>query len=395
MSAELRANTPTPPANRGPQANRWASVAARGAFALPVCQNCGRVQYPLRERCRDCLSSVIRMQDLPRGGRLLAATRLHRSNHGYFATRVPLRIGTIELDAGTTVLAFVSERCAKPLQRVHMKCGLDLAGQAILIAVPEEDKESDVVTLEDPTRQIEGKIVLLTGANGGIGTALTDALLRAGAAEVIAAVRSAGAIVSTDPRVRKVELDVTDRGAVDALSKNCADRVDILINNSGVNTGHRVFEQSIEEARREMEVNYFGLLQMAQAFMPTMMRRGQGVVVNMLTVLAHVNLPIMATYCASKAAAQSVTQALRAEAAGFGVRVVGVFPSVVDTPMSAYVPTPKLAPEQLAIALVDAIRNGSEDLYPGSAEELRFSLQQDWKVVERSMAVRLDAARKR
>jgi short-subunit dehydrogenase len=115
-------------------------------------------------------------------------------------------------------------------------------------------------------------------------------------------------------------------------------------------------------------------------------------VVNMLSVLAHVNLPLMASYSASKAAAMSFTQAFRAEASGSGVRVCGVYPSLVDTAMSARAPGPKLLPQELAAQLIDAIRVGFEDLYPGAAEPLRAAVQRDWKAAERQMAQRLAAA---
>lgn len=379
-----------PPTGRGKLAARWASTAARGAFELPTCDDCGRIQYPLRELCRHCLSANVRFKTAPRGGKLLATTRLHRSNHPYFFSRLPIRLGSIELDAGATVIAFLSEDCTQVGARVTLRCGIDLSGQPILSALPETSLETDAMTLSDTSREIEGKVVLVTGSTGGIGSALIHAFLNAGASRVIAVARKP--IAWPDARVLSLELDVTDRAGVNAAANVHAKSIDILVNSSGVNTGGRILEQRPEDAVREMEVNYLGVLHMAQAFLPAMIERRAGVLMNVLTVLAHVNLPLMATYCASKAAAFSITQALRAETQRTGVRVCGVFPGVVDTEMSAHIAGPKLAPAELASAVIAALRNGTEDLYPASAEAVRALLQQDWKAVERSMAARLAGA---
>lgn len=244
------------------------------------------------------------------------------------------------------------------------------------------------LNMHEPNRQVQGKVVLVTGATGGIGRCLTAAFLEAGAREVIATCRqrSAGA----DPRLTWMVLDLTSRDDIERVAREVGERVDILVNNSGVNANSRLFADSAaHDARQEMAVNYFGLLDMLQAFGGPMRARGSGVIVNMLTVLAHVSHPMMASYCASKAAALSLTQAARAELARHGVRVCAALPPAVDTAMSGHLPGPKLQPEVLAHAIVDAIRDGAEDVYPGMAEELRHALQADSKAVERMFAARL------
>lgn len=234
---------------------------------------------------------------------------------------------------------------------------------------------------------LKGAVVLVTGASGGIGQALVDALREAGAAEVIAADRKAS---SWPAGVTGIDLDITQRESVARVATEVADRVDILINNAGVNANQRLFAEGFSAAaRQELEVNYFGLLNMTEAFAPEMLKRGRGVIVNLLTFLGHVNLPLMASYCASKAAAHSITQALRAELSPGGVRVLGVYPTVVDTPMSRNVPTAKLSPAQLAIDVIEAIRCGGEDLYPGAAVQAYQELLADPKLVERRMATRV------
>ena len=112
----------------------------------------------------------------------------------------------------------------------------------------------------------------------------------------------------------------------------------------------------------------------------------------MLSVLAHVNLPMLGSYSASKAAALSLTEAARAELAPCGVRVCGIFPGAVDTRMSAHIPPPKLAPAQLAEAVVRMLRDGVEDIFPGAAAEgLNKAIRADRKAVEKEMAARLPA----
>jgi short-subunit dehydrogenase len=224
--------------------------------------------------------------------------------------------------------------------------------------------------------EVANAVVLVTGASGGIGIALAAALREAGAAEVLCPGRR--------------ELDVADPESVRRAAARLADRVDILVHAAGVNANRRLFTDGVEAtAREEMEVNYFGLLRLAGAFAPPMRSRRRGVIVNILTVLANVNLPLMATYCASKAAAHSLTQALRAELSRDGVLVCGIYPPVVDTAMSRHVPGPKLAPAELATLIVRAIRDDAEDLYPGVAQALVTQYHADPKLVERRMAQRL------
>jgi NAD(P)-dependent dehydrogenase (short-subunit alcohol dehydrogenase family) len=237
---------------------------------------------------------------------------------------------------------------------------------------------------------VSGAVVLVTGASGGIGQALVAALRHAGAAEVIAADRNAS---QWPTGVTGLELDVTQPEAAARAAAEMG-RVDILINNAGVNANQRLFAPGFSAAaRQELEVNYFGLLNMAEAFAPAMQKRGRGVIVNLLTFLGHVNLPLMASYCASKAAAHSITQALRAELGPSGVRVLGVYPTVVDTQMSRNVPTAKLSPAQLALDVIEAIRSGEEDLYPGTAAQAYQELLADPKQVEHRMAMRVAAPR--
>jgi NAD(P)-dependent dehydrogenase (short-subunit alcohol dehydrogenase family) len=204
-------------------------------------------------------------------------------------------------------------------------------------------------------RDIEGKTVLVTGAFGGIGQALVHALLEAGAAQIIAASRTPHP--SNDRRIVTATLDVRDQASVAALAGTHP--VDILINNSGVNTNTGPLAGSAaKNARDEMDANYFGLLNMCWAFAPPMVARGNGVIVNMLSTGALKVLPRMTSYCASKAAAWSLTQGLRAELEAKGIDVIAMFPGATDTRLTAHLTIPKLSPKTVADATIAAIRDG-------------------------------------
>jgi NAD(P)-dependent dehydrogenase (short-subunit alcohol dehydrogenase family)/uncharacterized OB-fold protein len=377
-----------PPKARGPMARRLSAAAARGALELPFCEACGAAQYPLRERCGQCCSGRMAWRPALAMGTLLSQTAIRHSSEPYFQDHRPILVGSVLFDDGPVALMFLAKGCGASGSRVRILNQLDRAGEAVLVAVaPDTDNQDGANVMEDPNREIAGKVVLVTGANGGIGRELVAAFRGAGAAEVIEIGGPTGA--AKDGPMRG--LDITDRGAVATLASAVAERVDILVNNAGFNANAGALSPVDGSlARHEMDVNYFGLLNMIQSFAPAMRARGQGVVVNMLSILGLVSLPAIGSYCASKAAAWSLTQAARAELAPWGVRVCGVLPGAVDTRMSAATPPPKLAPKQLAIEILKAIRDGVEDVYPGPmAERVFASMRADPKAVEKEMSSRL------
>jgi len=142
-----------------------------------------------------------------------------------------------------------------------------------------------------------------------------------------------------------------------------------------------------------MEVNYLGLLRLAQAFGPALKgRSADGVAhatawVNLLSIYALANFPPHGTYSASKAAACSLAQCLRAEMRPAGIRVLNVFPGPIDDEWNQQMPPPKLAPAALASAVVKALREGLEDVYPGDvAQEWLERWRDNPKVLERELA---------
>jgi 2-keto-3-deoxy-L-rhamnonate aldolase RhmA/NAD(P)-dependent dehydrogenase (short-subunit alcohol dehydrogenase family) len=250
---------------------------------------------------------------------------------------------------------------------------------------------------------LKGAVALVTGTNRGIGPATVKALLAAGAAKVYCGARDAKSIaklIATSPKkLVAIELDVTRPEQVAKAAKTCSD-VTLLVNNAGVNFNTPLIgHDGTENARHEMEVNYFGTLAMCRAFAPALKKARSrdnkgGTIVNMLSVLAHVNLPLMGSLCASKAALLSLTQALRAELAAQGTHVMAVLPGAVDTDMTAMLTIPKMKPADVADAIVHGLEYGLEEIYPGDmAMGLAAGISQDAKSVEKQFAGFLSQAK--
>jgi NAD(P)-dependent dehydrogenase (short-subunit alcohol dehydrogenase family) len=205
---------------------------------------------------------------------------------------------------------------------------------------------------------IADKTVLVTGANRGLGQALVEEALRRGAKRVYASSRRA--FTHPDERVTPIELDVTNAAQIQAA----ADRVkslDILINNAGVSVPDDLSDRAAFE--QHFAVNLFGTWATTAAFLPSL-TRSRGAVVNVVSVGALAAVPILPAYSASKAAAFSLTQSLRALLAGRGVGVHAVLPGPIDTDMVRDLPIPKTSPESVAQGILDGVENGDEDIFP-------------------------------
>ena len=238
--------------------------------------------------------------------------------------------------------------------------------------------------------EIEGKRVLVTGAGRGLGRALALACLGAGAREVLAGARQPKSLENLretvqDGRLTPVRLDVTSEDDVRAAAD--LGRVDILINNAGVCVYGSVLDVGIGELQHEIGVNYFGALLMARAFAPAMIAHGNGLIVNVASILAKVNLPALGNYCALKAALLSLSQALRGDLREKGVRVITVLPGTIDTDMSRAFGGPKMSPEQAASEIIEAIRAETIETPIGdAAREVMAGLRSDPLAIERSFA---------
>jgi short-subunit dehydrogenase len=239
---------------------------------------------------------------------------------------------------------------------------------------------------------IENSIVLVTGANRGIGRALVTALVNGGAKKVYAGIRDIGAFIDSDPhflenfkgKVEPVSLDITKKNQVDSAVKKAYD-VQLLINNAGIaNYSGFIAADDLASARQEMEVNYFATLTMIRGFASVLKKNGGGAIVNILSVASLVNFPMLGSYSASKAALFSLTQGVRAELAAQGTVVTGVFPGPIDTDLAKGIDMEKASPEEIALGTLRAIESGQEDVFIDEmAVQFQQGLLSDPKAVER------------
>ncbi len=391
-----------PPSARGRTALGMTAAAAEGRFELQVCRRCRAVQYPPRDACHRCLSSSLKWTPQAGAGELLAETVLHHSNDPFYRERLPWRLGLVQLVAGPTVIVHLHGDVASAPTKVRVGARLDRAGAAVLIGFPPQESEymADDKMLREMASDPKFRKILVTDGKTEVGQAIVKALVKAGAeivwvghAEPWKQLGGIGDIAAL-PQVALVPLDLTDGRSVTELAGEIGGKVDIVINNAEV---HRAFgiasRRGIDAARAEMDINYFGLLRLAQEFGPALRARSAdgethaAAWVNLLSVYALTNFPPHGTFSASKAAACSLAQCLRAEMRTSGIRVINVFPGPIDDEWNQNLPPPKVAPAALASAIVKALKEGIEDVYPGDiAQEWLERWRDDPKVLERELA---------
>ncbi|MEW6583631.1 MAG: SDR family oxidoreductase [Actinomycetota bacterium] len=228
-------------------------------------------------------------------------------------------------------------------------------------------------------------VAFVTGASRGLGRHLVDALLARGARRAYATARDVSAITAHE-RVVPVRLDLTDsRSIADAAAR--AGDVTLLINNAGTAAFAMPLEADPQGVAREMSVNYAGTYAVIRAFVPVLERNGGGTIVNVLSLLSLASLPMMAGYSASKAAAHSLTQALRPVLAPRGIAVHGAYPAGIDTDMLAGLDLPKTAPRHVAEAILDGVAAGHEDVFPDpNSQQAAEVWLSDPKGLERQLA---------
>ena len=395
--------TNLPPVGRSRVALGLTAAAAQGnALQLQTCKDCGVTQYPPREACGTCLSDRLQWRQQAGGGELLAQSILRHSNHPYFNERLPWRIGTIRLDAGPTVIAFLTDSVPGAPGRVRVSLRLDRAGEAVLVGQPEHEDsmQRDEKLQQETGWDPRGRNVLVSDGKTAVGQALVRALVGAGAETIWVGhpeplKKHAGlAEIAGLPGVQLVPLDLADSRSVAELAGQLGGKVDIVLSNAEVDHAQAVGSpQETDVARAEMDINYFGLLRLSQAFAPALQARAADGArhavawVNMLSVFALNRFPARGTYSASKAAALSLAQGLRAQMLPHGIRVLNVFPGPTDDEWNQDLPPPKLSPAALASATIAALIQGVEDAYPGDvAQEWLARWRENPKALEREVA---------
>lgn len=402
-SPELRTRVPMrPPEPRSRASMGLTAAAAEGRLALQCCADCGTWQYPPRDACAACLSEDLPFTDLDGAGTLLAETTVRVSSRPYFRERLPWRMGSVQLEAGPVVLAHLHPDVPEAGARVRLTVKLDRAGQGVMLALPQDDTPNmeDAEIMRALTSDPKHRRILISDARAPVALPLSRALLAAGAAEVRAGLAEdwlpfEGRAALEAAGVQIVPLDVTDTASVQRLAAQVGGKVDILVNTAQlVRAGGPLARGDVHVAQREMEVNYFGLMRLAQAFGPGMCgRTADGVnsavaFVQLLHVGAVANHPDFGAFSASQAAARSLAHALRAEFRGAGLRVMTVIAGPTESEWFEPLPPPKVSPNALARDIVRGLQGGLEDVWSGDiARDIQDRLRRDPKVLERELTM--------
>jgi NAD(P)-dependent dehydrogenase (short-subunit alcohol dehydrogenase family)/uncharacterized OB-fold protein len=389
-----------PPFSRSRKAIAFTAAAAEGRFVIQVCAACQHATYPAREICPKCWSMELEWLDAEEGGQLISETTLRTSINTYFRERMPWRIGTVKLDAGPTVLAHIHGDVNEK-ERIRMIARTDKSGQGVLFALPAEETPNmaDDRQLRTLTCDPKHRRALVTDGRSELGQRTARALADAGASLIFVGIAEewrpydGSDELAAIPGVKIMPLDVTDTISVNELAGEIGGKTDILVNTAEhVRPGATLEREGILTARNEMETNYFGLMRLMQAFGPGMLARGADgdnsacAWVNLLSVYALSNWPVYGTTSASQAAAFSLSQCLRGEFAGSGVKVINVLFGPLEESWRQPLPAPKVTPQRLADSVVHALQQGIENVALGPvAEDVVRRWKEDPAVLEREL----------
>lgn len=180
----------------------------------------------------------------------------------------------------------------------------------------------------------KGKVILVTGASSGIGRACAIGLAQQGH-RVYGTSRT---LRNTESDVTMLAMDVTDAASVQAAVQMLLDRegcIDVVVNNAGIGYGGAVEDTSTDEAQATLDTNFFGVLRVCHAVLPTMRAQGHGTIINISSIGGMISLPFQGLYSASKYALEAMSEALRMEVKRFGIHVALVEPGDTCTQFTA------------------------------------------------------------
>lgn len=212
---------------------------------------------------------------------------------------------------------------------------------------------------------LSNKVVLVTGANRGIGAAIVREMLKGDVAKIYATARDPKTLPSfADARVVALQMDITNDASVSAAAATARD-VDVLVNNAGTLAFGDCLASDWDNFEDDMRTNYFGTLRVLRAFSPQFIARQSGTIANVSSVVGLSAVPVMAGYSASKAALHSITQSLRGTLEKHNITVLGIYPGPVETELAKAVPYPdKATPEHAAANIVKGIVEGQTYIFP-------------------------------
>ncbi len=239
---------------------------------------------------------------------------------------------------------------------------------------------------------LNGKTVVVTGANRGIGAAVVRELLKAGVAKVYAAARKPSALPDFgDARVQPLELDIRDEASAKAAAVTAAD-ADILVNNAGTAMFAHFIDSPLDVIKSDMDTNYYGTLNVIRAFVPGFARRGSGTIANVDSVVGLTSSPPLPGYSASKAALHSLTQNLRVTLQAQGIKVLGIYPGPIETELwDGKGPAVKASAESTAELIVAGLEKGDTYIFPDPIAQYIGSLwEKDGRTLDTALASRAE-----
>jgi NAD(P)-dependent dehydrogenase (short-subunit alcohol dehydrogenase family) len=229
-----------------------------------------------------------------------------------------------------------------------------------------------IIFNQEPSMSLAKAVVLVTGANRGIGLAFVREALARGA-RVYAGARDPASLQIAG--AMPIRLDVTQADDVLRAARDCGD-VTHVINNAGIAAfGGFLADGALESTRQQLEVNFFGPMRMAQAFAPVLARNGGGAILNVLSIASWINRPLLGTYGATKSAAWALTNGLRHELRAQGTLVSALHMGFVDTDLTRGIEMPKSSPEAIVRQALDALEAGAEEILADEAtRQVKLSL---------------------
>ena len=235
--------------------------------------------------------------------------------------------------------------------------------------------------------KIQGSVALVTGANRGLGKALVAALLEAGAAKVYAAARDEKKLPAGSSRVIPIVLDTTRPEQIAAVAERAQD-VTLLINNAGAMSSQNVLTAERADLDADFATNVHGTLGVIKAFIPVLERApGGATIVNVLSLTSLASFPALGGYSASKAAAYSITQALRPALKAKHIDLLAVLPGPIDTDMVRDLQMPKTSAAETARGVLAGIAGDEEEIFPDPmAQQMGALWNKSPKEFERAFA---------
>jgi NAD(P)-dependent dehydrogenase (short-subunit alcohol dehydrogenase family) len=231
---------------------------------------------------------------------------------------------------------------------------------------------------------LSGQTIFVSGANRGIGEAIVRQLLKAGVKKIYATARNLKSLPNFgDARVVPLQLDVTSDESVKAAAV-AANDVDVLVNNAGIIGYGDWVSNSPEALDADMQINYYGTLRVVRAFLPQFKSRGSGTIANVVSIVGLAAVPLLAGYSASKAAVQSLTQALRGTLHPSGINVIGIYPGPVETEAAKGIPLEKVTTEYVAENIVRGLENGDSHIFP---DPMALQIEQLWSTNGRQLEI--------